>query len=250
MTAPKNSRRPPSSQGVSRQKPPGPDWGLLLATPQYIVEKTKLDRARRWCSALHGHVIDIGCGYSPYRSLLTKATRYTGVEAATRYKPDVVTFVYDLPFADASADSAMLTEVLEHLAEPEAALRETARVLKPGGALYVTVPMTWGLHYVPHDYYRFTRYGISYLLQKAGFEVEAVEPMGGLFTIISARLAGCVSTIFLDRPLRQMGIERGRLRLCAIPMAGYNLAAFYGSRALDRCWKEDVFGWSVLARKK
>lgn len=245
--SPKNRSRSRAARG---DKSHGPDLDLLLATPQYIIEKTKLERARRWCPMLHGHVVDIGCGHSPYRPLLTNATRYTGVEAEARYKPDVVAFAYNLPFADAGMDSAMLTEVLEHLAEPEAALRETARILKPGGALYVTVPMTWGLHYVPHDYYRFTRYGLAHLLQKTGFEVEAIEPMGGLFTIISARLAGCVSTLFLDRPLRRVGVERGRLRLCAIPLAGFNLAAFYGSRALDRFWTEDVFGWSALARKK
>lgn len=229
---------------------PNPDLSLLLATPQYIVEKTKLERARRWCPLLQGHVLDIGSGHSPYRSLLTRATRYTSIEAETRYNPDIVAFAYNIPLASESIDSVMLTEVLEHLAEPEAALHETARVLKTGGALYVTVPMTWGLHYVPHDYYRFTRYGISHLLEKAGFEIKSIEPMGGLFTIMSARTVEVVSTLLIDQPLSKIGMKKGRLRMSAIPLSGFNLAAYYGSLALDTLWKEDVFGWAVYAHKK
>jgi SAM-dependent methyltransferase len=163
--------------------------------------------------------------------------------------PDLIAFATALPFRDETADGLMLTEVLEHLPEPAAALAEARRVLKPSGMLYVTVPMTWGLHYVPHDYYRFTRYGIEHLLTRSGFEVEKIEPMGGLFSIISARLAEVVTTLFLYRPLQRLGVEKGRLRICALAMALWNLPTFYVSRFLDRFWKDDVFGWAVLARR-
>lgn len=194
-------------------------------------------------------MVDVGCGYRPYRTLLTGATRYTGIETETRYQPDVIAFADALPFRDESVDSIMLTEVLEHVREPGEALSEARRVLKPGGQLYVTVPMTWGLHYVPHDYYRFTCYGISHLLEKSGFEIEAIEPMGGLFTIISARLAEVSTVLFLDRPLKALGMEKGRLRACAVALAGCNFVSYYVSRFLDRFWKQDIFGWVVLARR-
>jgi SAM-dependent methyltransferase len=194
-------------------------------------------------------VVDIGCGHSPYRPLLTAATRYTGIETETRYRPSLIAFADALPFPDESVDSIMLTEVLEHVREPSEALAEARRVLKPGGQLYVTVPMTWGLHYVPHDYYRFTSYGISHLLEKTGFEIEAIEPMGGLFSIISARLAEVFTVLFLDRPLKALGMEKGRLRACAVALAGCNFISYYMSRFLDRFWKQDVFGWAVLARR-
>ena len=225
------------------------DLDLLLATPHYIVERLKRDRAREFCPRLVGHVVDVGSGRSPYRDLLSGATRYTAVEADAQCRPHVVAQAADLPFASETVDGVMLTEVLEHLAEPSAALDEAWRILRPRGCLYVTVPMTWGLHYIPHDYYRFTGYGISHLVAKAGFELEALEPMGGLFAIISARLAAVASTVLLENPLRRMGVDRGRLRMSALALAGFNLPAFYASRVLDRFWREDVFAWALLARK-
>jgi SAM-dependent methyltransferase len=51
--------------------------------------------------------------------------------------------VYELPFKDHAFDCVIISEVLEHLGEDERALREIARVLKPGGVLAASVPNTW-----------------------------------------------------------------------------------------------------------
>jgi ubiquinone/menaquinone biosynthesis C-methylase UbiE len=48
--------------------------------------------------------------------------------------------VYELPFADASFDCVIISEVLEHLGEDDRALAEIARILKPGGTLAASVP--------------------------------------------------------------------------------------------------------------
>ena len=50
---------------------------------------------------------------------------------------------YDLPFADGSFDAVIAAEVLEHLPQDSDAMRELFRVVKPGGAVAVTVPR-WG----------------------------------------------------------------------------------------------------------
>jgi SAM-dependent methyltransferase len=50
---------------------------------------------------------------------------------------------YQLPFADATFDKVVAAEILEHLPEDTRAMRELARVLKPGGLIAVTVPR-WG----------------------------------------------------------------------------------------------------------
>jgi len=94
--------------------------------------------------------------------------------------------------------------------EPGCALREIVRTLAPGGRLLLIVPHEWEVHQSPHDYYRYTRHGIAYLLNKAGFEEFAIGPVGGYFRLISRRLlnglqffpglAFFVAAIFLAPP--------------------------------------------------
>ncbi len=57
---------------------------------------------------------------------------------------------------------------LEHLPEPGLALAEIARTLEPGGRLLIAAPHEWEVHQAPHDYFRYTRYGLQYLLERAG----------------------------------------------------------------------------------
>ena len=62
----------------------------------------------------------------------------------------------------------------------------------PGGRLLLTAPQTWGLHDAPHDYWRFTRYGLEHLATGAGLEVEQLDPRGGLFVMVAQRLSSFV----------------------------------------------------------
>lgn len=132
---------------------------------------------------LSGTVLDVGSGTAPYGSELN-GCRLVTVERELRFRPAVVGSAALLPFAARTFDGAICTEVLEHLPEPEACLAEIRRVLKPGGRVYVTTPMTWYLHYEPHDYFRFTPHGLKYLLEKHGFGVLVSEPIGGLAAVI------------------------------------------------------------------
>jgi SAM-dependent methyltransferase len=152
-----------------------------------------------------------------------------------------------LPFCDGCFDSALCTEVLEHVPSPERALRELRRVLKCGGQLLITAPMTWGLHYEPFDYFRYTRYGLEQLVIDAGFEVLAVERVGGVFSLIGARLADVVLMQAEHRLSPLPARVRLGLGLCgALPIS----VAFYGlGRALDGIDPADALGWVVLARK-
>jgi len=138
-------------------------------------------------------VLDAGAGQCRFRSLFNHAL-YTGVdfgcgEGAWDYSSlDALARLEQLPFANATFDQVICTQVLEHVAEPEYILRELNRVLKPGGRLLLTAPLGFGEHQVPHDYFRYTRYGLAHLLEKAGFRVENLVPRGGYFRYMAVMM--------------------------------------------------------------
>jgi SAM-dependent methyltransferase len=135
---------------------------------------------------LSGVVYDLGCGTRPFEQEIRQhAQSYIGVDWEYSYHGRHADILADLgkplPVPDAAADAVVALSVLEHLREPEQMLREAFRILRPGGLLYVGVPFQWGVHEAPHDYYRFTRHGLEYLLRKAGFVSVEVEENSGFW---------------------------------------------------------------------
>lgn len=132
-----------------------------------------------------GRVLDAGAGRGAYRDLLLNhADEYVGMDVGSSSATAVVGDAQSLPFSDASFDTVFCSQVLEHVPEPWLALNEFRRVLKPGGALILSVPHISWLHNEPHDYYRYTRHGLSFLTKKAGFLQPSITPAGGLFSLL------------------------------------------------------------------
>jgi SAM-dependent methyltransferase len=102
------------------------------------------------------HVLEIGPGEGGLtRILLERGHRVTALDLALgwlRKLPDSVAKVggevTSLPFGDGSFDAVVAAEVIEHIPALDGALGEAARVLRPGGALIVTVPYRETLHYL------------------------------------------------------------------------------------------------------
>ena len=136
-------------------------------------------------------VADIGCGDKPYQSFFPDAACYFGIDlpaerSANKLEKcaDVYADLRRLPVADESFDVVLCTQVLEHIAEPERVLREAQRILRPGGLAVVTVPFLAAEHEVPHDYFRFTTFGIKELLERAGFQSVIVKRQFGFWSAI------------------------------------------------------------------
>lgn len=138
-------------------------------------------------------VLDAGAGEGQYRGEFG-AQRYCGVDlaigdAAWDYsRLDALADLTALPFRGASFQAVLHIVTIEHLREPAAAIAEMARVLAPGGAMLIAAPHEWEVHQAPHDYFRFTRYGLEHLLCKAGLEVQEIRPAGGYFRLLARRL--------------------------------------------------------------
>jgi SAM-dependent methyltransferase len=107
-----------------------------------------------------------------------------------------------LGIADATFDVVLCTEVLEHLPQPQQAVDEMFRVLKPGGQLLLTTRFLFPIHDAPHDYFRYTKYGLRHLLRR--FEVlelhEETDAVGTLAVLVQ-RLGMQAQTLGW-RPLR------------------------------------------------
>ena len=191
-----------------------------------------------------GRFIDLGCGSAPFWIEVNKQVeRYDGVDLWPR--SDKVTFAGDVQtltmVPDSTYDSAICIEVLEHVPEPGRALATISRILKPGGVVVITVPHLSRLHDLPHDYYRFTEYGLRYLLSQNGLEVVSIEAKGGLLTFLVHQ----VSTVVIGvawwlPPLKPL--------LLALNKWLFALGAFTADRLLgsDKTFPQ---GYIVVARK-
>lgn len=120
-------------------------------------------------------VLDIGGG-APFQGLLKEThlgptTRYLCMDYSPEGPPNVVGDIHHLPFADAYCEGIVCLAVLEHILEPQRAVDEMYRVLRPGGELFGYVPFLYPYHGAPSDYWRFTEHGVEHLLRNFS-EVE------------------------------------------------------------------------------
>ena len=134
-------------------------------------------------------LLDAGSGKAPYKSLFNRV-RYIAIDyGLTKLSSvDIIGDIAVMPFQDCSIDAILCTQTLEHLKEPKLVLQEFFRVLQPGGKLFLTAPFGEGLHMRPFDYFRYTSYGLSYLLEAVGFKVISIEPLCGYLSNIAYNL--------------------------------------------------------------
>jgi SAM-dependent methyltransferase len=149
-----------------------------------------------------GDVLDVGCGEQPYRSLLTNAGSYQGLDIADAndrfgYGRDDTLYVngYPWPVPGESIDLALCTEVLEHVLEPADLLTEVKRCLRPGGRLLMTVPFAARWHFVPFDYWRFTPSAITHLLVEAGFVDVRIYSRGNPMTVAAQKVLALIAPL-------------------------------------------------------
>jgi SAM-dependent methyltransferase len=157
---------------------------------------------------------------------------------------DIVSDIAAIPRPDAAFDAILCTEVLEHVPRPEAALREFARLLSPGGWLILTAPFCSISHFTPYFFSTgFSRYFYEEHLPAIGFEIVELTPNGNYFEYLAQEVRRLPEMARTYAGLRPTRVERLALRRVLKTLSGWS--AHGRSSAEMLC-----YGWQVRARRK
>lgn len=136
-------------------------------------------------------VLDAGSGDAPYKSLFQHAKYESADFEKVNKEYATSTYVCDLqsiPVEDGRFDFIVFNQVMEHLPEPKLVLAELYRVLKPGGKMIYTGPLFYEEHEQPYDFYRYTQFGLRYLLSSTGYAIERIDWLEGYFGTVAYQL--------------------------------------------------------------
>ncbi|RMH85299.1 class I SAM-dependent methyltransferase [Pseudomonas sp. AOB-7] len=220
--------------------------------PQFFAFKYEELRHRYTAGHCRGLVLDIGSGRQPLRDQLDRSCRYIPLDYprtgnAYDSKPLVHGDAGQLPFAEAVFDTVVLLEVLEHLPAPKKAMQEACRVLKPNGKLIISTPFIYPIHDAPHDYQRWTQFGIEELSQQSGLVIDESLPLGQ--TLESSALLFNLG--YAWEALNSRGLRRMALLILAtvlIPLSNI-LAMLFNTGRLNRALSPISIGYLCVLRK-
>ncbi len=214
----------------------------------WLIKKAVNDQVRARLPEISGRVLDFGCGVRPFeQDILQHASEYIGVDwghTLHGLRADIVADLnHPLPIVADFADHIVSFEVLEHLSEPQVMLAEAFRILRSGGHLTLSVPFQWWVHESPWDYFRYTRHGLEYMLEKAGFKNILVKPTTGFWSMWLLKL-----NYQTARLIRGSRLVRILLRSALIPFWWTNQ---HFAQMVDRWWPEEreTAGYFVTAAK-
>lgn len=203
-------------------------------------------------------ILDVGAGGCPYRRHFAHCTYVTqdakpldadDLREGGYGSIDLVCDAASIPVPDGEFDAVLCTEVLEHVPEPIAVVRELGRITRPGGRIMLTAPLGSGRHQVPHHYYGgFTPEWYQRFLGDAGFDTIEVMSNGGSFSHFAQ---WCIWVVARLRRGTRAGQALWRAPLTALAAVTLLPTAWIARRA-DRAIGDDAFtvGYLVTARRR
>jgi SAM-dependent methyltransferase len=161
---------PGESQRSPRKSDPG--WSVRRPLAEWLRSEGATASGKR--------VLDVGCGSKPYQPFFSAAASYVGVDVQENPLADLHGAIEALPVEDSSFDVVLCTQVLEHVDDPAAAVRELHRVTAPGGRVLASTHGTQVYHPNPGDYWRWTHTGLERLFTTNGdWQRVDVDPNAG-----------------------------------------------------------------------
>ena len=198
-----------------------------------------------WLRERSGVLVEVGCGDQPNRHLVPRDCQYLGLDIAstgasfgTGLHPDYVRYAGGtFPYADASVDSILHTETLEHVVEYAGFLAECARVLRPGGEMCFTMPFQARFHYIPHDYWRFTPTALKMITEQAGFGSVRVTARGNDVVVACYKALGVCYRV---------GSRNTALLVLLAPIIVLLLAVSHWALWMETGSGDDCLGYTVF----
>jgi SAM-dependent methyltransferase len=243
-----------------------------IASDWVDLQESHLARALRDLAPLaRGRLLDVGCGTKPYVPIFRPyVTEYIGLEregtftdthASTRGKPDVLYDGSRIPFVDASFDTVLSIQVLEHTPRPDLLMAEMARVLKTDGTLLLSAPFSFRLHEEPNDFFRYTPHGFGALCDQVGLQLTTIVPQGNLWSLIGHKINSYLALRVaraggLAQSLGKLNHERSNEmapRWWTLPFVAPAMGTVaLSARILDEVFPDETesLGFAVVARKR
>ena len=112
-----------------------------------------------------GVMLDVGAELVPYKKYIPY-TKYLTLDVDEQWQPDIVSDLHQIDWEANYFDTIICTEVLEHLYDPQKAINEMHRILKPGGIIIASTRFIEPYHPYPNDYFRFSWDSLKYLFRQ------------------------------------------------------------------------------------
>jgi len=160
----------------------------------------------------------------------------TSLDISAEREPNIVADICEIEFEE-EFDAIVMAEVLEHVQRPHIAVERVLAALKPGGKLILTVPFIFPIHDRPHDYFRYTKYGLQYLL--GDYNEVKIQEKNGWGEAIVVSLARFINT---SNGHRYMGVVAAGSALLFYPFAAISSRSFVNDFLTT--------GYFVVARRR
>ena len=167
----------------------------IFSHPVARVLKSELFLKYLYLIDINDSVLDYGSGDGPYKIILKRyfnsyiSADYEKTNLKHSIKPDF--FIDDcqkINLPDSTFSCVVLSEVLEHIYDPNLALVEINRLLVSDGYVIGTVPFFMWEHEKPHDYYRYTSFSLRQMFELNGFNILKLDYVGDMIGVFAYSL--------------------------------------------------------------